>query len=281
MGALLTIGAHLALLILVFIPIAKVESIFIPWLVCGGLAGAWLVHVGKARREVTTTLAKPLDLADRKALWTRFPWSLRLLNASGFVLIFGLAIFEIALWLHGTSRANIRQATIPTSMVVGVVLGWIGIALMHWRVTGGAMWLVAAGVLRWHETLANRRCDPLPTAPLFVHGWRRTEIHTSLPLTPCRAHGHVLVDATPLPTVETTHTYDLYTFGNFLGDHAAELCLQQLKPDQKAALARELEALMADLLTQAPVGKEAAVTQLPSDGDTGPDSLRSSLKPAA
>ncbi len=40
MGALLTIGVHMALLIFVFIPVAKVQSIFIPWLVGGGLLGA-------------------------------------------------------------------------------------------------------------------------------------------------------------------------------------------------------------------------------------------------
>ncbi len=191
---------------------------------------------------------------------------LRLLNAFGFVLFFGLAVFEIALWLHGTNRAHIRYAIIPTSMVVGMVLAWLGIALMHWRVTGGAMWLVAAGMLGWHELLVNRHCDPLASAPLYnIHGWRRSEFQTSVPLTPLPHPRHVLTSAvTPAGQPEEPFTYELYTYGNFLGDHAAELCLQQLKPDQKAALARALEALLADLLTQAPVGKEAAVTQLPS-----------------
>ncbi|MBP7949394.1 MAG: hypothetical protein KA004_07035 [Verrucomicrobiales bacterium] len=250
--------AQYLLLAKLFIPVTKVPPIFTAWLMLGGVVGAWCCHFGSGLRRRTKTKAANVSQAEAAALSTRFPFHVRLCNALGILLLTGLVGYEISLWLHGTARANLLTVVIPPTVVGGVALAWVGIAVMHWVFSGAALWILAVTWLRGHDIWRNRRANPLSSAPLYVHGWRKSKITTGVELTFAYAHRHCVV---PQGRDGDQFVSWVFTIGNFHGDHIAELCHDEINPEQKFALAKALELLVIDLMDQPPVGADAAIPE--------------------
>ena len=254
---LIVLGQYLLLLHL-FVPVVKLQPAFAPGLVVVGVAGAALCQVGSGKKRRTRTKVKTLPAAEAAAEWTNFPKSIRLANAVGMIVLAVSLFYELYAWIYGAGCMNLRSTVIPPTVIAGVSLAWVAIAVGHKRWTGPALWILAATLLRTLEIHRNRRHQPLNSAPNYVHGWRQTKLTTRVEMGFAFARDQYLI---PQDREGDDFVSHLYTIGNFNGDHVAELCHDEINGEQKAALAKVLEQVLVNDLDQPSKGADGAITR--------------------